>query len=150
MSPGEFVWFRGLTFCRLVGAQVRLTFTAAARLAEEVLKHNPDTVRLVYNKFISPIVFKPTVATVLTGKQMLEALQGSGAVDRYVIEGPEDESELAANLAEFQMATYLFNGLLENATSENASRMQAMENSTKVRPGVARGNPTPLTDAPRA
>ncbi len=34
-------------------------------IAEELLKHNPDVVRILYNKFKSAITFKPTIATVL-------------------------------------------------------------------------------------
>jgi len=120
-------------FAQTIGdvTKTRLTFAAASTFAEMILKEEPDTVRLVFNKFQSAISFKPTIATVLSGEKMQEALAAQGALDKYEVEGPEDEAELAANLSEFQLATYLFNGLLENQTSENASRMQAMENSTK-------------------
>jgi len=112
-------------------AKARLTFTTASQVAEELMKREPETVRIVFNKFQSAISFRPTIATALSGPMLLDVLQSKGTMDKYEIEGPEDELELAQNLAEFQLATVLFNGLLENQTSENASRMQAMENSTK-------------------
>ena len=112
-------------------AKVRLTFATASALAERIQAEEAGAVRLVYNTFQSAVSFVPTVATALSGPELTKVLEEHGALDKYEIEGPEDASELAQNLAEFQLATYVFNGLLENATSENASRMQAMENSTK-------------------
>lgn len=45
------------------GAWVLLT--QASLIAEELLKSEPETVRVLYNKFGSAVSFKPTVATVL-------------------------------------------------------------------------------------
>ncbi len=38
----------------------------AASIAEELLKTEYDAVRLVFNRFVSAIAFKPTIATVLS------------------------------------------------------------------------------------
>ena len=38
----------------------------ASTIAEELLKYNPDSVRVLFNKFYSAISFKPTVSTILT------------------------------------------------------------------------------------
>lgn len=46
--------------------KLRVTFGQASLIAEEVLKSNPEAVRVLFNKFRSAIAFKPTVATVLT------------------------------------------------------------------------------------
>ena len=35
-------------------------------MAEELLKTEYDAVRLVYNRFVSAIAFKPTIATILS------------------------------------------------------------------------------------
>lgn len=51
-------------------------------------------------------------------------------LDEYEIEGPS-KPEFLMDLCEFQMASTLYNALCENACSEHASRMSAMENSTK-------------------
>lgn len=48
----------------------------ASLIAEQLLQHNPEVVRLVYNKFGSAISFKPTVATVM----LPEVRHGSKAV----------------------------------------------------------------------
>lgn len=37
----------------------------ASLIAEDLLKSNPDVVRVIFNKFRSAISFKPTIATVL-------------------------------------------------------------------------------------
>lgn len=49
----------------LMGCMCLEHLVQASMIAEELLKHNPDVVRIVYNKFRSAISFKPTVATVL-------------------------------------------------------------------------------------
>lgn len=46
--------------------KLRVTFSQASVIAEELLKYNPDAVRVVYNKFRSAISFKPTLSTILT------------------------------------------------------------------------------------
>ena len=38
----------------------------AAAIAEELLKTEYDAVRLVFNRFVSAIAFKPTIATILS------------------------------------------------------------------------------------
>ena len=41
-----------------------------------------------------------------------------------------ERGELVQDLIEFQLASVLYNGMLENACSEMGARMNAMENST--------------------
>lgn len=43
----------------------------ASLLAEEVLKSNPDAIRVIYNKFKTAISYKPTIATVLSAEVRL-------------------------------------------------------------------------------
>jgi hypothetical protein len=43
-----------------------LWLAQASTISEEVLKFNPDAIRVVFNKFYSAISFKPTVSTILT------------------------------------------------------------------------------------
>lgn len=57
-------------------------------------------------------------------------MEAGSQLDEYEIEGP-DKPEFLMDLCEFQMASTLYNALCENACSEHASRMSAMENSTK-------------------
>lgn len=113
--------------------KVRVTFAQASLIAEELLKNNPDVVRVVYNKFRSAISFKPTVATVLLPEYMdKQATDATGnRLDGYEIEAAAERGDTLQDLAEFQLAATLYNAMLENNCSEHASRMSAMENSTK-------------------
>eukprot|EP00891_Asterochloris_glomerata_P000769 jgi/Astpho2/769/Aster-00628 len=110
--------------------KLRITYAQAASIAEELLKTEYDAVRLVFNRFVSAIAFKPTIATVLSPDALEKSVEAGGALDSYEVEGP-DRAELLQDLAEFQLATTLYNALLENNCSEQASRMAAMESSTK-------------------
>lgn len=46
--------------------QKKTRCTQASLIAEEVLKTNPEAVRILFNKFHNAASFKPTVATVLS------------------------------------------------------------------------------------
>ncbi len=52
-------------------------------------------------------------------------------LDTYELEVSNERSDTLQDLAEFQLAATLYNAMLENNCSEHASRMTAMENSTK-------------------
>jgi F-type H+-transporting ATPase subunit gamma len=110
--------------------KVKITFSQVSLLAEDILKTEFDATRIIFNRFKSAISFLPTMATVLSPDTLEKEAEAGSAVDAYEIEGP-DRAELLQDLAEFQLAATLYNGLLENNCSEQASRMAAMENSTK-------------------
>lgn len=113
--------------------KVKITFGQASLIAEELLKYNPEAIRVLYNKFGSAISFKPTVATVMTPETMEKQLNepSGNRLDAYEIEATHERSDTLRDLAEFQLAATLYNAMLENNCSESASRMSAMENSTK-------------------
>lgn len=46
--------------------KVRITFPEASLIAEELLKTEFDSARIVYNRFVTAIAQKPTIATVLS------------------------------------------------------------------------------------
>lgn len=111
----------------------RVTFSQASLIAEEVLRENADAVRVLFNKFHSAISFKPTMATVLSADgldRQLATDQGS-KLDTYELEVAAERGDVLQDLAEFQLAATLYNAMLENNCSEHASRMSAMENSSK-------------------
>jgi len=110
--------------------KVRLTFPQTCSIAEEILKTEYDVARIVYNRFVSAIAQKPTIATVLSPDSLEKEAEAGGGLDKYEIEGP-GRAELLQNLAEFNLATSLYTAMLENNCSEQSSRMSAMENSTK-------------------
>lgn len=111
-------------------SKVRLTFTQVSQITEEMLKQDFGAARIIYNRFVNAATFKPTIATVLSPDTLEKNMEAGGKMDEYEIEGP-DRSELLLDLCEFQMAATMYNALCENACSEHASRMSAMENSTK-------------------
>jgi F-type H+-transporting ATPase subunit gamma len=110
--------------------KVRHTFPMACAVAEDILKTEYDVTRIIFNRFVSAIAQKPTIATVLSPNALEKEAEAGSAIDQYEIEGP-DRAELLQDLGEFQLATTLFTGMLENNCSEQSSRMSAMENSTK-------------------
>jgi F-type H+-transporting ATPase subunit gamma len=111
----------------------RVTFSQASLIAEEVAKHGADAVRIVFNKFHSAISFKPTLATVLSSEAIDRQLAGEqgSKLDVYELEVANERGDALQDLAEFQLAATLYNAMLENNCSEHASRMSAMENSSK-------------------
>lgn len=105
------------------------TFALASMLSEDLLKSNPDAIRIIFNRFVSAISYKPTIATVLSAQYLEKELEAGGSLDQYEIEGP-DRTELLMDLSEFHLGATIYNAIAENASSENASRVAAMESST--------------------
>ncbi|KAK9810544.1 hypothetical protein WJX72_012548 [[Myrmecia] bisecta] len=110
--------------------KVRITFSQASTVAEDLLKTEYDAARILFNRFGSAISFMPTVATVLSPDALEKEVEAGGSMDLYEVEGP-DRPQLLQDLAEFHLAATLYNGVQENNCSEQASRMSAMESSTK-------------------
>ncbi|KAG6969456.1 hypothetical protein JG687_00003200 [Phytophthora cactorum] len=100
-------------------------FTVASAIAEAVVATSPsesEKVHVLYNKFKSAISYMPSVRS-------LAVQPDSDAFDLYELE-PDNKDELIADLKEFEIATAIFQGMIENSTSEQSSRMAAMENAT--------------------
>lgn len=57
-----------------------------------------------------------------------EVLGGSGVFDEYEFEG--EKEDILANMYQFNLACAVYGCLLENITSEQASRMTAMDSAT--------------------
>lgn len=101
-----------------------VTFSLASFLAEQMLAKPVDQYTLLYNKFVSVIAFDVAPKT-LKGPSVLGE---SGVFDEYEFEG--DKEDVLANLYQFNLATQLYSSLLENVTSEQASKMTAMDSAT--------------------
>lgn len=110
--------------------KAKITFAMASSVADEILKTEYDAARIIFNRFHSAISFKPTIATILSPDALEKEAEAGAALDQYEVEGP-DRAEMLTNLGEFQLAVAMYNGIQENNCSEQASRMAAMENSTK-------------------
>lgn len=101
------------------------TFELASALTEDALSGEFDSVHLLYNKFQSAIAYEGSVKTIapLTDPAS-EFLCG------FEVE-PEKDPETLQNFFEYTLATQMFHSLMDNATSEQSSRMNAMENASK-------------------
>ncbi|CAI5746487.1 unnamed protein product [Peronospora destructor] len=100
-------------------------FTVASAIAEAVVASSAsesEKVHVLYNKFKSAILYMPSVRS-------LAVQPDTDAFDLYELE-PDNKDELLADLKEFEVATAIFQGMIENSTSEESSRMAAMENAT--------------------
>jgi F-type H+-transporting ATPase subunit gamma len=90
---------------------------------------------LVYNEYKSKIAFTTTRFKIPNMiKQVADSKEGDdimpAALKEYDIE-PEFKQEALKSLYEYGLASTLLAASLENATSEQSSRMSAMENATK-------------------
>jgi len=96
-------------------------------IAEEILAQSPDEVVIFYNRFKSAISQVPTQQPLL-GLQLL--MDNASVFDGYEFDSDMDSSQVMVDLFEFEVATQLYGALLENATSEQAARMSAMDNAS--------------------
>jgi F-type H+-transporting ATPase subunit gamma len=113
-----------------------VAFADAKGIADDLIaryaKGEFDVAHLFYAKFVSALVQEPT------GQQIIPvsvpapaAAKGSVAAAEAVTEYEPDEETILADLLPRNVAIQLFRALLENAASEQGSRMNAMENATK-------------------
>jgi len=101
-----------------------VTFSMASFIAEQMLSYEVDRYTMLYNKFKSVISFD-VVPMTLKGPS---ALGESGVMDEFEFEG--DKEDVLANLYQFNLATQIYSAMLENVTSEQASKMTAMDSAT--------------------
>jgi len=101
-----------------------VTFTLASFIAEQMVASEATQYTILYNKFFSVINFEVTPKT-LKGP---DALGASGTFDDFEFEG--DQEVVLADLYQFNLACTIYSALLENVTSEQASRMTAMDAAT--------------------
>jgi len=106
--------------------EIPYTFATASALAAEILKTpDADAVLLVYQKFRSAIAYETSCKLLIN----LTKLEEEPMVE-YEFE-PDTKSEVLQDMYEFTLASSLYHALMENATSEQSSRMNAMENASK-------------------
>lgn len=105
-----------------------VTFPQVCLIAEDILNRSFDEVTLVYNEFKS-VISQNVVMKPIVGLDVLMAQ--AAAFDEYEFDSDMDSAQVLVDLFEFQLVTQLFNACLENATSEQASRMSAMDNASR-------------------
>lgn len=63
------------------------------QITDDILKVDFDAARILYNKFVSAMSFKPTIVTALSPDTLEKNLEVGATLDIYEVEGP-DRSEL--------------------------------------------------------
>ena len=111
----------------------QLTFAHAEALGEKVLAlfeaGEFDVATLYFSEFKSVISQKPTALQLIPAKIPEAGSNATGASAVYEYEPSEED--LLGYLLKRNISTQIFRGLLENAASEQGSRMSAMDNATR-------------------
>ncbi|HEX8578877.1 MAG TPA: F0F1 ATP synthase subunit gamma [Allosphingosinicella sp.] len=116
------------------GAIKYVSFADAQAIANDLIERYTtdgiDIVHLFYARFQSALVQEPVSQQIIPVK--LEETTGAAAtgVSASVEYEPEEE-EILATLLPRNVAVQIFRALLENAASEQGSRMTAMDNATR-------------------
>ncbi len=106
----------------------------AHALAEAFANEEVDSVQVVYNAFVSPLVQRVTVSEVLPvpleaiSKQQEEEAPRSLPPDFFYEPEPKN---ILARLLPVYVETEIYRALLESAASEQGARMTAMRNASK-------------------
>mmetsp|Transcript_27000 Transcript_27000/g.45598 ORF Transcript_27000/g.45598 Transcript_27000/m.45598 type:complete len:307 (+) Transcript_27000:54-974(+) len=109
----------------IVNRNMPYTFDLACGLAQDCLGEDYEGVHVLYNSFKSAIEYVPSVKSITP---LLD--NNADALNGYAMI-PKKHPEVLLNLYEYTLATQIYHSLLENATSEQSSRMSAMENASK-------------------
>jgi F-type H+-transporting ATPase subunit gamma len=113
----------------------QLGFTDAEAIAEKILGLFAtgafDVATLYFSRFRSVISQIPTALQIIPAVIPKEAPSAEAALGGAVYEYEPDEGEILTELLPRNIATQLLRALLENAASEQGSRMSAMDNATR-------------------
>jgi len=101
------------------------TFELACAITQDAMDGEFDAIHICYNEFVSAIAYTPSIKTIVP---LLDST--SPVLYPFEVE-PENDPPTLANFFEYTLATQVFHSLMENATAEQSSRMNAMENASK-------------------
>jgi F-type H+-transporting ATPase subunit gamma len=116
------------------GAIRQVSFADAQAIADDLVERyltdGIDVVQLFYARFQSALVQEPV------GRQIIPVVRPEGAAAEATgagggVEYEPDEEEILAALLPRNIAVQIFRAMLENAASEQGSRMTAMDNATR-------------------
>ncbi|KAL0587092.1 hypothetical protein ABG067_003432 [Albugo candida] len=100
-------------------------FSIASALAQAILSSavaDTERIHVLFNKFVSAVLYQPSIRS-------LSVRLDTDKLDQYELE-PDTKEDILADLKEFELASAIYHGVIENSTSEESSRMAAMENAT--------------------
>ncbi|MEH3107061.1 MAG: F0F1 ATP synthase subunit gamma [Sphingomonas fennica] len=110
-----------------------VAFTDALEVARDLTRRFEagefDIAHLFYARFQSALVQEPTEQQIIPVQIPVAANDAAGT--SAVVEYEPDEEEILAALLPRNIAVQLFRAMLENAASEQGSRMTAMDNATR-------------------
>jgi F-type H+-transporting ATPase subunit gamma len=108
-------------------------FADARAVAEDLIDRYEtdgiDVVHLFYARFRSALVQEPIGRQIIPVPPVEEGAAPSGSL--AMVEYEPDQDEILAALLPRNVAVQIFRALLENAASEQGSRMTAMDNATR-------------------
>jgi F-type H+-transporting ATPase subunit gamma len=112
----------------------QVSFADAQAIANDIVDRYTtdgiDVVHLFYARFRSALVQEPVGQQIIPVPMAEAATAPAGGASAAVEYEPEEEEILAALLPR-NVAVQIFRALLENAASEQGSRMTAMDNATR-------------------
>ncbi|GAA4817457.1 F0F1 ATP synthase subunit gamma [Sphingosinicella ginsenosidimutans] len=110
----------------------QVAFADAQAIANDLVERYQtdgiDVVHLFYAKFQSALVQEPVAQQIIP----VQAIEGApAAAAGAAVDYEPDEEEILAELLPRNVAVQIYRALLENAASEQGSRMTAMDNATR-------------------
>jgi F-type H+-transporting ATPase subunit gamma len=117
------------------GAIKQVSFADAQAIANDLIERyvtdGIDVVHLFYARFQSALVQEPVGQQIIPVVRPAEGAAGSASGTAAGVEYEPDEEEILSALLPRNIAVQIFRALLENAASEQGSRMTAMDNATR-------------------
>ena len=112
-----------------------VAFTDAKAIADDLVHRYAagefDVAHLFYARFQSALVQEPTGQQIIPVPLRVGESAGTATGTTSSVEYEPDEDAILADLLPRNVAVQLFRALLENAASEQGSRMTAMDNATR-------------------
>tara|TARA_B100000686_G_scaffold312653_1_gene357376 strand:- start:291 stop:1178 length:888 start_codon:yes stop_codon:yes gene_type:complete len=113
----------------------RITYNEAESIGEKIIKlfnkEQFDVCKIFYNKFKNVITQIPQIQQIIPIENTKEVKDKNDKKDGSFYEFEPEENEILADLLPRNISTQIFKAFLENAASEQGSRMTAMDNATR-------------------
>jgi F-type H+-transporting ATPase subunit gamma len=103
------------------------SFALVSAATEKLLAQPHEQLLFIYNRFVSAISYQLETEKIYS----LDVLKATGNANMYDYNFDGHKDEILRDMHEFRVASMFFSMNIENGTSEQSSRMQAMENSSK-------------------
>ena len=110
-------------------------YNEAESIGEKIIKlfnkEQFDVCKIFYNKFKNVITQIPQIQQIIPIENTKEVKDKNDKKDGSFYEFEPEENEILADLLPRNISTQIFKAFLENAASEQGSRMTAMDNATR-------------------